>query len=475
MTISPLRHVRSAATSLVHRIPTRPTPLADPPAGSGLLPVMGDSGAPLIGHTLGVFDRNLDWTREGRARYGDIWWTRLVGNRIVMVVGSATISDVLANRDKAFGNKDAWGRFINPFFERGVMLMDFEEHLYHRRLLQQAFTKSRLADYLEQLNPVIRRNLESMPAAGVFEMYPKTKQITLDVANEVFAGVTLGAETESVDRAFIDSVHATTAIVRANLPVGAYGRGMRGRAQLERFFRELIPQRRVGDGADLLSVLCRAVGEEGERLTDDDIANHMIFLMMAAHETTAITMATMTYFMAKYPQWQERARAESIELGKEYIDYADMERLSTLDLILKESLRMYPPVGFQARMALRDTEIDGRYIPDGTIVFLATYASHRTDPCWTNPDAFDPERFSEERREDKVHRNAWAPFGSGVHKCIGMYFGGMEVIALMHQLLLKYEWTVPAGYEMPLDFATGPFPADGLPIRLRSRGEFGTP
>ena len=84
-----------------------------------------------------------------------------------------------------------------------------------------------------------------------------------------------------------------------------------------------------------------------------------------------------------------------------------------------------------------------------------------------NPDTFDPERFSDERREDASHKYAWTPFGGNVHKCIGMHFGGMEVKAMIHQLLLRNRWTIPAGYEPPVDYATGPFPADGLPVELQ--------
>ena len=83
------------------------------------------------------------------------------------------------------------------------------------------------------------------------------------------------------------------------------------------------------------------------------------------------------------------------------------------------------------------------------------------------PGPFRPRSASRpERREDAIHKHAWIPFGSGVHKCIGMHFGGMEVKAIMHAMLLRYRWTIPAGYVPPLDYGTGPYPGDGLPVRL---------
>jgi hypothetical protein len=112
--------------------------------------------------------------------------------------------------------------------------------------------------------------------------------------------------------------------------------------------------------------------------------------------------------------------------------------------------------------------LQGHYIPEGTIVVANIYPTHRMEPWWNEPDTFDPERFNDERREDKSHRMAWAPFGKGAHKCLGMYFAGMEIKAIMHQMLLGFRWSVDPDYSPPISFGTGPFPADGLPIKLMS-------
>jgi len=88
------------------------------------------------------------------------------------------------------------------------------------------------------------------------------------------------------------------------------------------------------------------------------------------------------------------------------------------------------------------------------------------EEIWPEAEKFDPERFSEERREDKVHPYAWVPFGGGAHKCIGLHFAEMQVKAILHQVLLHYRWSVPADYEMPLDMTSLPVPGDGLPVKL---------
>jgi cytochrome P450 len=176
----------------------------------------------------------------------------------------------------------------------------------------------------------------------------------------------------------------------------------------------------------------------------------------------------MAYYLARHPEWQDRLRTESQALGKTAIGYDDLDALPSMDLVFKETLRMNAPVGTLAREAIKDTEIDGRYIPKGTKLMLGIYVTQRMEPWWRDPDTFDPERFSDGQREDAAsHKYDWVPFGSGVHKCIGMHFGSMEVKAIMHQLLLRNSWRIHAGYEPILDYGTGPFPGDGLPIELR--------
>jgi cytochrome P450 len=272
---------------------------------------------------------------------------------------------------------------------------------------------------------------------------------------------------DRLNAAFIDVVVGGQAIIRADVPGGKWHRGLESRRLLERYFRGQLPAKRASESDDLFSVLSRAETEEGERFSDEDVVNHMIFTMMAAHDTSTITLTMMGYYLARHPEWQDRLRAESQALGKTAIGYDDLDALPSMELVFRETLRMNAPVGTLARQAVKDTEIDGHYIPQGTRLMLGIYVTQRMEPWWRDPDRFDPERFSDGRREDASHKYAWAPFGGGVHKCIGMHFGSMEVKAIMHQLLLRNSWRIRAGYEPILDYGTGPFPGDGLPIELR--------
>ncbi|MCT7362907.1 cytochrome P450 [Mycolicibacterium llatzerense] len=447
------------------RRPARTRILAEPPAGSDLLPVPGDAGLPLIGYSLNVFDDLLTLQRQLYDRYGPVHWVEAFGTKLVLAVGPDAIGEVLANRDKAFAN-DGWEPFLGPFFTRGIILLDFDEHLHHRRIMQQAFTRGRLVDYLDIINDSASEALARWNAGPDIHVYTAAKQLTLDIATAVFVGAALGPEADQLQHAFAATVQGGLSLLRANIPGGSWHAGLRGRRVLETYFRDRLGAKRANPGTDVFGVLCDAVDETGARFTDDDIVNHMIFLLMAAHDTTTTTVAMMIYHLAAHPEWQERARAESRALNKPFIGYDDLDQLPILDRVFKETLRMCSPVGTLARKTVKDTELLGHYLPAGTLIGVSVSSSHRMRPWWDEPDTFDPDRFGDERREDKNHRHGFVPFGGGAHKCIGMFFGAMESKAILHQMLLQFSWSVPTGYQPPIGYLTGPYPSDGLPITL---------
>jgi cytochrome P450 len=405
-----------------------------------------------------------------RAQYGDVYRMHVFGTEMYILSGPEAFEQVFVNRDKVFASGPAWSHFIGPFFTRGLMLLDFEEHLHHRRIMQSAFSNDALRRYHALVRPHIVRRLADWAEVDHPRLQRMFKDLTLDLALEVFVGVELStAERARINAAFIDAVRAGTSIVRRPLPggIGPWSRGLAARRVLEDFFRAALPDKRRRGGDDLFAQLCRAQDDEGNEFTDDDVVNHMIFLLMAAHDTTTTTMTSMAYQLARAQDWQDRCRAECLALPDPTYDEA--LGLTSLDLVMKESLRMCAPVPSIPRVATRETVIGGYRIPAGTMVANSPYAHHHLEEIWPDPNRFDPERFTPERAEDKVHRTAFVPFGAGVHKCIGMYFAGLQVRAVFHELLTRYRWTVPAGYEMPLDLVALPVARDGLPVTLEPR------
>jgi cytochrome P450 len=235
---------------------------------------------------------------------------------------------------------------------------------------------------------------------------------------------------------------------------------------LEEFFRSQLAQKRNSNDSDMFSQLCRATTEEGDRFSDDDIVNHMIFLMMAAHDTTTITLTSIFYQLAKHPQWQDTLREESFALGKNHLEHDDLERMDGMTLVMKEALRLLSPVPSMPRMTMRDVVYKDFLIPKGSFVSISAAFTHFMPQYWNQPEKFDPTRFAAARREDKVHPFAWMPFGGGAHKCIGLHFADMQVKAILHQVLRQFRWQVAADYEMPIDHTSLPAPSDRLPVTL---------
>lgn len=411
------------------------------------------------------------WRRRYE-QYGPVSWFSGVGAQTATLLGPDACGIALTNKDKAFANGPGWRALVGPFFDRGLMLLDFGEHLAHRRIMQQAFTSQRLAAYTEALNPAIEAGLASWRPGESFEVYPALKKLTLDLATGIFMGGADGSDSRRMDRlnrAFIDCVQAATAVVRLPIPGMRWNRALKGRKLLEEFLREYLPARRAGDGEDLFSVLCTIESDEGERFSDDDIVNHMIFLLMAAHDTSTITISTMMQYLGQHPEWQERCRAESAALGDGGVEFDRLDELPSLDLVMKECMRLVSPVPTVVRKTVKDTEVLGHFLPSDTMVAITPHFTHHMHEYWPEPEKFDPERFAEHRREDKIHRFAWEPFGGGVHKCLGMHFSGAEIKTVMHHLLQRFEWSVDPGYRVPMSFTSLPYPKDGQPIDLRRR------
>lgn len=438
--------------------------LATPPAG--LKPVPGNAGLPVLGHSLEMLRLGLDYAMRRYEQYGPVSWVRAFGVNVVSASGPDATQVVLANKDKAYSQK-GWEYFIGPFFNRGLMLLDFDEHIYHRRLMQLAFTADRLSGYMVQVGDVVRNSVSEWSAKDGFLVYPALKQLTLDVATKIFMATTLGGEATKLTKAFVDTVRAGTALIR--LPIGRWGAGLAGRKVLEDYFRRSLPAKRASDSDDLFAALCHARTDDGEMFTDEDVVNHMIFLMMAAHDTSTIATSSLVYYLGKNPEWQDQVRKESLALGDEPLTVSTLDRLPTLDLVLKESMRLVAPVPWMVRKTVKDTELLGHHLPEGTFVTTLAWLNHLLPEYWTDPLRFDPERFSEDRREDKSHRFAYMPFGGGVHKCIGMHFGTQEVKTIAHELVRRFEWTVPADYDVRWDPTALPLPKDGLPISIKRR------
>jgi len=438
------------------------------PARNSLAHIPGNYGLPLVGNTLKLLRDPWGFGGKMVARYGTVYRSHAFGEANVALLGPDANELILFDRDRLFSSEQGWGPLLNLLFPRGLMLMDFDHHRADRKTLSVAFKPEPMRHYAVQLDAGIKRQVADWGGRRM-QFYDTIKKLTLDLAATSFLGVELGDEANRINQAFVDEVQASIAPIRVPLPGTAMARGVKARAYLVDWFKREIPTRRHGakggNGEDFFSQFCRATDDQGQPLSDDAIADHMNFLMMAAHDTITSSMTTLVMLLARNPDWQERLREEIMSLDPAVPLTDQLDRLVLTDYAFKEALRMMPPVPSLPRRALRDFEFGGYTIPAGTSVGVGIAWTHRMPDIWPDPDTFDPLRFTPEASKGR-HRFAWVPFGGGAHMCIGLHFAVMQMKLLMANLLSRYRIELEPGAGDKWQVFPIPRPKDGLPVRM---------
>lgn len=436
----------------------------NPPSVLDHLP--GEDGPPIIGNTLKMLADPIRFGRDMAAKYGPVYRNRAFGGRGVQLVGPDANELVLFDRDKLFSSEQGWGPLLNQLFPRGLMLMDFDHHRADRRTLSVAFKPEPMKLYADALNEGIAARIPEWSGRDI-RFYPAIKQLTLDLAATSFLGIPWGPEADRINRAFVDMVQASIAVIREPWPGTAMGRGVAGRRYLVDYFTPMVAERRAGDGEDIFSQICRATDEDGELMPVDAIVDHMNFLMMAAHDTITSSVTSAVWLLAKNPEWQDRLRDEMLSVAPAGagVGHNALGQLELTDMAFKESLRLIPPVPSLPRRALRDFHFGGYDIPAGTMVGINIALTHHMADIWPDPDRFDPMRFAPEAVRAR-HKYAWVPFGGGAHMCIGLHFAYMQAKIFLHHALTTHRITVAEGYQPAWQMWPIPKPKDGLKVRF---------
>ncbi len=296
------------------------------------------------------------------AKFGRVYRVNNFGGWNVGLIGPEANELVLFDRDKIFSSELGWTPILGRVFPRGLMLLDFDHHRADRKTLSVAFKPEPMRHYLGQLNEGIARGVAGFPVGAEFKFYPAIKALTLDLAATSFLGIAWGPEADAINRAFVDMVAASIGIVRVPLPGTAMGRGVKGHRFMSRFFAREIPKRRGATGDDFFTQFCNARNDAGDLLSDQEIIDHMNFLMMAAHDTLTSSLTSTLYYLALNPEWQDRVRAEIMAIRADAGPALPFERLGDLEQTewcFKEALRLLPPVPSIPRRALRDFEFAG--------------------------------------------------------------------------------------------------------------------
>ncbi len=431
----------------------------------------GDGGRAQVRDTLQQLRDMHRFMRTRRERFGPNFAHGYFGFVPFAVGEPELVRELLLDRGSNFSSRMGWDFSIGELFEGGLMLRDFDDHRAQRNIMQSAFRPAAMHGYLEIINPIVDDVLTAWSSHGTFRFYPAAKQLGLRIAAELLLGVSLDArQGRKIGNAFIKAVHAAVAIVRRPIPPTLYWRGMRARAFLKDYFTSQIKSRRQSERTDMFSQLCRAADDNGDRLSDDEIAQHMIFLVLAAHDTTASAITTSIWALGKHPEWQDRIRAEVVVHPSPVMRYEDRDSLLETEWVFKEAIRLQPPVPFMMRRTVREVQLGPYALPKNMTVAPVSLITHYLPEWWTEPMRFDPLRFSPDRAEHKRHPGLYYPFGGGAHMCLGVHLATMQGKAFLYQFARRFEVSLPAKRSTRFQVVPIPHPVGGLPVQLTEVG-----
>jgi cytochrome P450 len=418
--------------------------------------IPGNLGLPFIGSTVRAMRDPIGLVRDKYKKFGMVYKARSVYMTSVSMLGPDAAQFVLQNKDRIFSNTMGWKPNLGLLFPNSLMLQDFDEHKAHRQIMLDAFKRPAIERYASLMSAEYQREIERWGDGGPIDIYARIKNLFLNIGVSLFFGQDLGVDATWVNESMSTMTSASTAFVRRPIIGLGYWKGIKAREKLANYIRKRIPLVR-GLGADsMLSKLCNAKDEHDNYFSDEQIIDHMLFIIMAAHDTTTSAATSMLVELSRSRIWQQNVRIETSRLPRTESYLEDINAQVELDKVFKECLRLYPPVPALPRYTLREVNFGGYLIPSNTSVWVFPYFNHRNEEYWSNPDSFDPDRFSEERAEDKQHKFLFVPFGGGVHTCIGLHLAGIMVKLFIRDIITNFVVTLPSNQEVK--FKMFPFP-----------------
>lgn len=404
----------------------------------------GNFGLPFLGETLELFRTEELYYWRHFQRYGPVFKTRILGQKVAFLVGPDANRLVLLEQADHVSSRLGWG-FLEPLFGRGLLLQDGAEHRATRRLMYPAFHGRAIASYFDTIVNIVQDFLKDW-VAGTIPLAAAFRKLTLIVASRLFLGTQTTREVEQTSQWFTELIAGRLAILRLDSPLTLYGRSQRARRQLQAFLRTTIAERQrqgnLQDSRDVLGLLLAAVDEDGNCLRESEVIDQALLLLFAGHETTATLLSWLMFELGSHPEWRDRLRAEQAQVvGNNPLSLSHLKQFPQLTCALKEAERLYPPVYSIPRGVVKDIDYAGYRIPAGWYVDISPMLTHRLPELYTEPDRFDPSRFAPPREEDK-HPFALVGFGSGSHACLGFEFAQMEMKIVLSTLLRHYDWTV---------------------------------
>ncbi len=380
--------------------------------------------------------RPIPFLERCSRRYGDLFTVRFPIGTVAFMADPALIKQVFTGDPDTFHAGEANATPLEPLMGRNsVLLLDGREHMRQRKLMLPSFHGERMQRYGDVMRDVTEQEIATWPVGEPFGLRPRTQAITLQIIMRTVFGIDdaerlarlgerLGA---MLDIGMQSRALAVIALPRLRRTVGRriWKRFLRLRAAADAEIYDEIARRRqaadVADRDDVLSILLQARDEDGRALTDEELRDELMTLLVAGHETTATSLAWAFEQLLRHRPELARLQAEVESAnGDEY-----------LDAVIKETLRLRPVVPGVIRKLTAPIELAGHEIPAGMRVAPNIYLTHRRPDVFPEPERFRPERFIERPAETY----SWIPFGGGVRRCLGAAFATYEMKVVIPAIL----------------------------------------
>jgi cytochrome P450 len=442
-------------------------------------PPPGPKGHFLLG-SLGAVSRDwLGFYSQCAKEYGDVVQLRYVHVPICLVMHPQDIEYVLVTNAGNF-TKSADYRALSRVLGKGLLTNEGKAWKHQRSLVQPAFRRENIVSYAPVMTGAARKMLESWKNGEDHNVHEDMMGLTLRIVAQCLFGAEVDGVVERVgkamqvvtDRFLIDAGQAL--LLPFDLPDFLVPSRSRAIKDLNRIIGDIVRERRSSNQrrGDLLDMLLQVRDSEGRPMSDAQLRDEVMTLFLAGHETTAIALSWTFYLMAQNPSIEARLVEElHTVLGDREPTAEDIPLLRYTEMVLKESMRLYPAVWGIGRRAISDCEIGGYRVAAGTNIFLFQFLTQRDPRFFSNPERFDPERWREDPvRSGKIPRFAYFPFGGGPRVCVGASFAMLEATLLLAMIQQKFHLELVPGQAVELLPTVTLRPKDGIRVRVHRRG-----
>lgn len=431
------------------RAQVRESPLKLPP---------GPSGRFLLGNALELSRDWMGFLVQSAREYGDAVFFNFLNVPICLLVHPDYIEHVLVTNQANFVKSRDYRVLVHVMGE-GLLTAEGETWRRQRKLVQPAFHFESIVKYGKIMVESVAQILDEWEDGGVRDVHADMTRITLEIVTRALFGTTMADRASDVATGLKTLMeeftwHANLSFILPNfIPLPISHRMRSGIRLLDDAFYSIIQERRkTPSGAnDLLGTLLRMRYSDGHRMSDQELRDEMMTLLLAGHETTAVCLSWTWYLLALNKQTETKLHNE-IEgvLGDRDPTVDDIPRLPYTEWVIKESMRLYPPAWGIGRRALRAFEIGSYWLPAGTNIFLMQWITHRDKRFYPDPECFKPERWDESKQVDTLPRFAYFPFGGGPRKCIGVSFAMMEAVLLLATIARRFRFELASDAQVKL-------------------------